>query len=121
MIEQIVDYIENILIDADYMCCGCKYNNLALSHIGRKFTFYIYDGRAINAGYPIFCIGGDEKVRYIRDLSEWMMLAIIKDWGGFKKELDFSIKTTLKERTRNLNNQLSHIGYVNEQLSKWKV
>ena len=50
-----------------------------------------------------------------------MMLALVKDWEKFKKELDVSIKTTMKMRTENINKQLAHMGYVNEQLSKWHV
>lgn len=46
---------------------------------------------------------------------------LINDWDGFKKELDFAINTTLAERTKSINNQLVHIGYVNEQLAKWRI
>jgi hypothetical protein len=50
-----------------------------------------------------------------------MMLTLVKEWEGFKKELDFSIKTTMKMRTKSINDKLAHMGYVNEQLSKWHV
>lgn len=121
MTEQIIDYIATTLSDADYMCCGCKYNKLALSHMNNCFIFYIYDNSAIGSGYPIFSIRNNGEVKHGCKLSEWMMLTLIKDWGGFKKELDFAIKITLESRTKHLNNQLSHIGYVNEQLTKWKI
>lgn len=121
MAEQIVDYIVNTLSNADYMCCGCKHNHLALSNMKDYFVFYIYDNSVIGSGYPVFSITNNGEVKYIRKLGEWMMLTLVKDWDGFKEELDFAIKTTLRSRTKNINNQLSHIGYVNEQLSKWKV
>ena len=121
MSEQIVDYIVGTLSDASYMCGGCKYNHLALSNMKDSFVFYIYDGGAISSGHPVFSITNDGEIKYINKLGEWMMLTLVKDWDGFKEQLDFTIKTTLKERTRYINNQLSHIGYVNEQLVKWKV
>ena len=121
MLEQILDYIVNTLSNADYMCCGCKYNHLALSKMKNIFIFYIYDNSAIGAGYPAFSVTTDGEVKCTINLSEWMMLTLAKEWDGFKKELDFSIKTTIKERTKSINNQLCHIGYINEQLSKWHV
>lgn len=119
MLEQIIDYIVNTLSNADYICCGCKYYHLALSNMKSSFVFYIYDD--CDSGYPIFSITKNREVRCNRQLDEQMMLTLVKEWEGFKKELDFSIKVTLKERTRSINNQLYHIGYVNEQLSKWSV
>lgn len=121
MTEQIVDYITNTLSDTDYMCCGCKYNHLALSNMKDYFVFYIYDNSVIGTGYPVFSITNNGEVKYINKLSEWMMLNLIKDWNGFKESLDFAIKTTLKEKTKNINRQLSYIGYVNEQLAQWRV
>lgn len=121
MAEQIVDYIINTLSNADYICCGCKHNHLVLSNIKDYFVFYIYDDIIISCGYPIFSITNNGEVKYICKLDEGMMLTLVKDWDGFKKELDFAIKKTLRERTNNINSQLSHIGYVNEQLSKWRV
>ena len=50
-----------------------------------------------------------------------MMLTLVKEWEGFKKELDLSIKKTMEMRTKSINDKLAHIGYVNEQLSKWHV
>lgn len=121
MIEQIVDYIVNTLSNAEYMCCGCKHNHLALSNMKTYFIFYIYDNSVIGSGYPVFSITNDGKIKYVNKLSEWMMLNLIKDWNGFKEELDFAIKTTLRETTKSINRQLAHIGYMNEQLSKWEV
>ena len=121
MLEQILDYIVNTLSNADYMCCGCKYNHLALSKMKNIFIFYIYDNGVISSGYPVFSVTTDGEVKCTINLSEWMMLTLAKEWDGFKKELDFSIKTTIKERTKSINNQLCHIGYINEQLSKWHV
>ena len=121
MSEQILDYIVNTLSKVDYMCCGCKYNHLSLSNMKNNFIFYIYDKSAISCGYPVFSIATNGEVKYINNLSEWMMLTLVKEWDGFKKELDFSIKTTIEERTKSINKQLCHIGYMNEQLSKWHV
>lgn len=119
--EQILDYIVNTLSNVDYMCCGCKYKHLALSNMKNLFIFYIYDNSAIGSGYPVFSVTTDGEVKYVINLSEWMMLTLVKEWDGFKEQLDFSIKTTIKERTKSINNQLCHIGYMNEQLSKWHV
>lgn len=119
--EQIIDYIVNTLSKVDYMCCGCKYNHLSLSNMGNKFIFNIYNNGAISCWYPIFSITTNGEVKYINNLSERMMLTLVKEWDGFKEQLDFSIKTTIKERTKSINNQLCHIGYMNEQLSKWHV
>ena len=121
MLEEIVDYIINTLSNADYMYCGCKYYHLVLSNMKKYFVFYVYDTGAISSGYPIFSITINGEVRHINSLSEWMMITLIKEWDGFKKELDFSIKKTMEERTKFINNQLCHIGYMNEQLSKWHV
>ena len=121
MSEQILDYIVNTLSNVDYMCCGCKYKHLALSNMKNLFIFYIYDNSAIGSGYPVFSIATNGEVKYVNNLSEWMMLTLVKEWDGFKKELDFSIKTTIEERTKSINKQLCHIGYMNEQLSKWHV
>ena len=121
MSEQILDYIVNTLSNADYMCCSFKYKHLALTKAKNIFIFYIYDNSAIGAGYPAFSITTDGEVKYTIHLSEWMMLTLVKEWDGFKKELDFSIKTTIEERTKSINKQLCHIGYINEQLSKWHV
>ena len=85
------------------------------------FIFYIYDGGAIESGYPVFSIGTNGDIKNINNLSEWMMLALVKYWDGFKNELDASIKRTMKSKTESINRQLAHIGYVNEQLSKWHV
>ena len=121
MSEQILDYIVNTLSNVDYMCCGCKYKHLALSKMKNLFMFYIYDNSAIGSGYPIFSVTTNGEVKYAVNLSEWMMLTLVKEWDGFKKELDFSIKITIEERTKSINKQLCHIGYMNEQLSKWHV
>ena len=108
MMEQIIDYITRTLSNADYMFCGCKHYHLALSS-------------AIGSGYPVFSITTNGEVKNVCTLSEWMILTLVKEWGEFKKELDFSIKTTMKMRTKSINDRLAHIGYVNEQLSKWHV
>lgn len=121
MIEQIINYIIDTLANADYLCCGCLYRHLALSNMKNHFVFYVYDNSAIGSGYPVFSITKSGEVESIYKLTEWMMLTLINDWDGFKKELDSAIKTTLAERTKNINNQLVHIGYVNEQLAKWRV
>ncbi len=121
MLEQIIDYIVNTLSNVDYRYCGCKYQHLALSKAKNLFIFYIYDNNAIGSGYPAFSVTTYGEVKHTINLSEWMMLTLVKEWNGFKKELDSSIKTTIKERTKSINNQLCHIGYVNEQLSKWHV
>lgn len=122
MLEQIIDYISNVLYNANYMCCGCCHYNLKLINMKNRFVFYIDDSRTLGGGgYPIFSISINGDVKYIRKLEEWMMLVLVKEWNGFKEDLNFSIKTTMKERTKSINNQLVHIGYVNEQLAKWKV
>lgn len=121
MMEQIIDYITSTLSNADYMFCGCKHYHLALSNTRKQFTFYIYDNSAIGSGYPVFSITTNGEVKNVCTLSEWMILTLVKEWGEFKKELDFSIKTTMKMRTKSINDRLAHIGYVNEQLSKWHV
>lgn len=121
MMEQIIDYISHKLFEAEYMCCGCKYYHLALSNMGKRFIFYIYDNSAIGSGHPVFSITTNGEVKNVCNLSEWMMLTLVQEWDGFKESIDFSIKTTMKSRTENINRQLAHIGYVNEQLSKWHV
>ena len=121
MIEQIIDYIANTLSNANYTCCGCKYYHLALSNMGKKFIFYIYDKSAIGCGVPVFSIKTDGEVKKHQDLSEWMMLTLIEEWDGFKENLNFSIKKTMESRTKSINDKLTHIGYVNKQLSKWHV
>lgn len=124
MKEQILDYVLNTLSDANYICKDFKYKNISLRKIETEnsFVFYIHDNRGlINAGYPIFSIKSNGEFKYIRDLEEWMMLILVKEWNGFKKELDERIKYSLKEHTERINKELMHIGYVNEQLAKWKV
>lgn len=121
MMKQIIDYITHTLSNADYMCCGCKYYHLALSNMKNYFVFYIYDNSAISYGYPVFSITTNGEVKNVCNLSEWMMLTLVNEWEEFKKELDFSIKRTIKTRIKSINDKLAHIGYVNEQLSKWHV
>jgi hypothetical protein len=121
MLEQILDYITNTLNNASYICCGFTYKHLVLTNIKNKFIFYIYEAGAIGSGYPIFSITNDGKIKNRIELSEWMMLTLIKEWGGFKEEFDVAIKKALTNRTKHINDQLSHIGYVNEQLAKWHV
>lgn len=121
MEAEIIEYIVNTLSCANYLCCGCKYKHLALSRMKSDFIFYIYDDSAISSGYPVFRVTDNGKVKHICKLSEWMMLALVNDWQDFKEELDHAIKITLKNRTNNITNQLSHIGYVNEQLKGWRV
>ena len=121
MVEQVADYIKNVLSDANYMCCGAKYYRLALSKRHNSFIFYIYDGSAISYGYPVLTITTNGEAKNIRPLNEWMMLTLVQYWDGFKKELNAAIKLTMKSKTESINNQLAHIGYVNEQLSKWHI
>lgn len=121
MLEQIVDYIKYKLSNADYMCGGCMCRHLALSNLRDCFSFYIYDNSAISSGIPVFSITTNGEVKNVRELKEWMMLVLVKEWEDFKKELDFSIKDTMRMRTKSINDKLAHIGYVNEQLSKWHV
>lgn len=122
MLEQISDYIANTLTNANYMCCGCKYYHLSLSKFNNEFVFYIYDNSAIGSGYPIFRVTKYGVINKIHDkLPEWMMLTLVNEWSGFKENLNFAIQTTLENRTKSINSALSYIGYVNEQLSKWKV
>lgn len=121
MLDQIIDYITHTLENVDYMCCGCKSYHLSLSNMRDYFTFYIYDGGAISSGYPAFTITKDGKVKHKIELAEWMMLRLVDEWAAFKKELDIAIRFTLNERTKSINNQLAHIGYVNEKLEKWEV
>lgn len=121
MLEQIMYYIKHKLSNAAYMCGGCMCGHLALSNLRNCFSFYIYDNSAINSGVPVFSITTNGEVKNVRELKEWMMLVLVKEWEDFKKELDFSIKYTMKMRTKSINDKLAHIGYVNEKLTKWHV
>ena len=121
MLEQIMYYITCKLSNADYMCGGCKCGHLALSNLRDCFSFYIYDNSAISSGIPVFSITTNGEVKNVRELKEWMMLVLVKEWEDFKRELDFAIKNTMKMRTKSINDKLAHIGYVNEQLSRWHV
>ena len=121
MLDQIIDYISNTLSNANYMFCGNKIGHLALSNMNNRFTFYIYTDGGCCCGYPIFTVYTNGQIFVSRELEEWMMLILVKEWDGFKKDLDDMIKYTMEERTKKINAELSHIGYVNEQLSKWKV
>lgn len=124
MLDQISNYIADVLADANYMCCGCVTRNLSLSTAIRKehFVFYIKESCAIGGmGYPIFTISSKGEIEYHRNLEEWMMLTLIDEWENFKKELDITIKFTLKAHTESINKQIAHIAHVNEQLSKWHV
>lgn len=121
MLEQIINYIKNKLSNADYICGRCKYRNIELSHIQGGFTFYIYDCGAISNGIPVFSIRNNGGITEYRVLSEWMMLTLVREWEGFKEELDNSIKKAMSSCTKSINDKLAHIGYVNEQLSKWHI
>lgn len=121
MMEQIIDYVSNVLSNADYMCSGCTHCHLTLYHMRDYFVFYIYDKSAICSGHSIFSIATNGEIKNICNLNEWMMLTLVEEWEEFKKELDVSIKRTMKVRTKSINDKLAHIGYVNEQLSKWHV
>lgn len=121
MVEQIIDYITHTLSNADYMCGGCTHCHLVLYHMRNDFVFYIHDKSAICSGQSIFSITTNGEIKNICNLNEWMMLTLVEEWEEFKKELDISIKRTMKVRTKSINDKLAHIGYVNEQLSKWHV
>lgn len=121
MVEQVSGYIADALSDAKYMCGGCVYRNLALSNMGDRFVFYVYSSGPLRTGSPVFSVSPNGDVNLIRKLDEDMMLTLVRDWDGFKKELGESIKITLRERTRAINAELAHIGYMNEQLEKWSV
>jgi hypothetical protein len=122
MLEQIIDYISNALLEANYMFCGNKCGKLALSNMCDRFTFYVYDGHCYcDAGYPIFSIKTNGEIKIHRELEESMMLTLVKEWDDFKKDLHYMIKFTMEERTKSINKQLAHIGYVAEQLENWHV
>lgn len=121
MLEQIMHYITYKLSNADYMCGGCMCGHLALSNLRDCFSFYIYDNSAISSSIPVFSITTNGDVNNVLELKEWMMLVLMKEWDDFKKELDFSIKCTMKMRAKSINDKLAHIGYVNEKLTKWHV
>lgn len=121
MLDQIADYIAVTLSDANYMFCGNKYYHLALSNRNDYFVFYIYDNNGCSSGYPIFCVTPSGDIRYYRKLEEWMMLTLVKEWDGFKKDLHSMIKFTMEERTKSINKKLVHIANVHEQLSKWCI
>ena len=120
MLNQIVNYIADVLHDSNYIC-GCKYCDLALSKMRDRFIFYIYDNSMISSGHPIFSIDFDGETVDHCKLDDEMILTLIRYWEGFKKELHANIKTCLEERTKTINKELAHIAYVNEQLSKWHV
>lgn len=119
MMEQITNYVFTALSNAKYLCSSFKYRRLALSDAVEYFVFYIYDNTS--AGYPAFIVRKNGTVRKICDFNEWMMLNIVQDWDGFKKELDSAIKNAMADRIKNINSKLSSIGYVNEQLDKWHI
>lgn len=121
MLEQITDYIAHTLSDANYIYSGCSYGHIALSNMSDHAVFLIYDHSTISSGTPIFSITYDGKIKNYRELSAWMMLTLVETWDGFKKELNIGIEKALERRIKHINKQLSHIGYVNEQLSKWHV
>ena len=121
MLDQITDYITTTLYDANYMFCGNKIGHLALSNMKDRFVFYVYTDRGCCCGYPIFTVYTNGHVHRSRELEEWMMLILVKEWDDFKEDLDRMIKYTMEERTKKINAELSHIGYVNEQLAKWQV
>lgn len=122
MLEQIIDYISNALLESNYMFCGNKCGKLALSNFGYKFVFYIYDGRCYcDSGYPIFSIKTNGEIKIHRELDEDMMLTLVKEWDSFKKDLHCMIKFTMEERTKNINNELAHISYITEQFKNWHV
>ena len=97
------------------------YGDLVLSNMDDRFVFYVYGNSPLSTGTPVFSILPNGDVDHIFELNKNMMLTLVRDWDGFKKELHASIKITLRERTRAINAELSHIGYVNEQLEKWSV
>lgn len=121
MVEQVSGYIADVLSDAKYMCGGCVYKNIALSNMGDRFAFYVYGSGPLSTGTPVFSVSPNGDVDHIFELNEDMMLTLVRDWDGFKKELGESIKITLRDHTRVINAKLAHIGYVNEQLEKWSV
>jgi hypothetical protein len=121
MLEQIIDYVSNTLSNANYIFCGNKIGHLALSNMSNRFVFYIYTDRGCCCGYPIFTVYTDGHVFVSRKLEEWMMLILVREWDDFKNDVGRMIKYTMEERTKKINAELSHIGYVNDQLSKWKV
>lgn len=121
MVEQVSGYIADVLSDAKYMCCGCTYRGLNLRPMNEKFVFYVRDSSPIGMRTPIFSVSTNGDVNRIHELDEDMMLTLAREWDGFKNELHASIKITLRERTRAINAELAHIGYVNEQLEKWSV
>ena len=121
MVEQVSGYIAEVLSDAKYMCGGCVYGDLVLSNMDDRFVFYVYGSSPLSTGTPVFSVSPNGDVDHIFELNKNMMLTLVRDWDGFKKELHASIKITLRERTRAINAELAHIGYVNEQLEKWSV
>lgn len=122
MLEQIVNYIADVLADANYMLCGNTYGKLALSNFQNRFTFYVKSGNSYcDFGYPIFSVDHNGNIKINRKLDEDMMLAVVKDWDGFKKDLHDMIKFTMEERTKTINKKLAHIGYVTDQLENWHV
>ena len=122
MLEQIANYVADVLADANYMFCGNTYGKLALSNFQNRFMFYIKSGSTYcDYGYPIFSIKTNGEIKINRELDEDMMLTLVKEWDDFKKDLHYMIKFTMEERTKSINKQLAHIGYVVEQLEKWHV
>ena len=109
MLEQIMYYIKYNLSNADYMCGGCMYGHLALSKLRDCFSFYIYDNSAISSGVPVFFITTNGEMKNIRELKEWMILVLVKEWEDFKKELDFAIKDTMRMRTKSINDKLANL------------
>lgn len=121
MLEQIIEYVYEILDKANYMCVSFKTNHLSLSEGNNKFIFHVYGSGAISSGYPIFIISTSGDIIPIRELNEGMMLTVIKEWDEFKQKLDAAIQKAMEEKTKRINSELSHIGYVNEELSKWHI
>lgn len=121
MVEQVSGYIADVLSDAKYMCCGCIYRGLDLRKMNNRFVFYIRESGPLCMRTPVFSVSTNGDVNLTHELDEDMMLTLAREWDGFKKELHESIKITLRERTRAINAELAHIGYVNEQLEKWSV
>ena len=121
MREQIANYIASVLADANYVCSGFVCGELALSKTNNGFAFGIRCNSMLTGMNQIFSVYTNGDIQYARELDECMMLEVVEYWEEFKKLLDFSIKTTLKNKTEAINQKIARIAHVNEQLSSWHV
>jgi hypothetical protein len=118
ILMQVCRYIQNLLIDANWIFSGASYfNDIYMNGCG---VLYIGHGGAINYGTPVAQITRNG-IKMLNPMGESETLMLVRNWERFKEKLILAIDKSIKDKQIEIDKRVSHIAYVKKEYDTFHV